>query len=93
MTNISRSECNDNTVQQEVRDRAAVLIRAKCSMAQHTQKKVQERVNMPMLRVFEAARAEQRRGCDYYSLIEQPRILRLKENLVDILFKRKLLMD
>jgi hypothetical protein len=27
------------------------------------------------------------------SLIEQPRILRLKENLVDILFKRKLLMD
>jgi hypothetical protein len=38
------------------------------------------------------ARAEQRRGCGYYSLIEQPRILRLKENLVDILFKRKLLM-
>jgi hypothetical protein len=38
MTNISRSECNNNTVQQEVRDRAAVLIRAKCSMAQHTQK-------------------------------------------------------
>ena|SRR5271157_3975351 len=27
------------------------------------------------------------------SLIEQPRILRLKENLVDILFKRKRLMD
>ena len=27
------------------------------------------------------------------SLIKQPRILRLKENLVDILFKRKLLMD
>jgi hypothetical protein len=30
---------------------------------------------------------------DYSSLIEQPRILCLKENLVDILFKRKLLMD
>ena len=30
---------------------------------------------------------------DYSSLIEQPRILRLKENLLDILFKRKRLMD
>ena len=29
---------------------------------------------------------------DYSSLIEQPRMLR-EENLVDILFKRKLLMD